>query len=74
MVHGFVSTPAEDTNVRVRLPAACAGALATTAVTESTAMENTCEFIAMPLRLNRRVILKSRIIAQAATWEISPKN
>jgi hypothetical protein len=64
VVQGFVSTPVNETKVRVRVPEACAGGLATMAVTENNAKPKTCDFIQMPPQLNGRVYRDGCIIAQ----------
>src|SRR6202034_2490815 len=68
MVHGLLSTPADETNERVSDPFwACAGALATMAMADSSAKPNACDFIShAPLKLKRRVTRDGCIIAQSA--------
>src|ERR1700728_2764854 len=65
MLQGFESMPDDETKERVRNPFwACAGALATTAMPESSAKPNICNFMTMPLFAEPLRLARGYIIAQ----------
>jgi hypothetical protein len=67
MVQALLSLPVYETNERVSAPFwACAGTLATMAVTESSAKLNKRDFMAIPCKLNSRNTRDSCITAQKA--------